>query len=126
MFLKITTITKKYRLKLNNLNGYKAVLLLSALFIAGPIMAQSRTVKKATQKQEKTQEQQKKDDEKARQKGIKEHMDHQSNATKKQMKQTNKSAKKINSQNQDNFFERLIHKRNQKAKAKKRSLHRQH
>ncbi len=87
-------------------------------------MAQTRTVKKATKKQEKVEEQQKKDDEKARQKGIKEHYERQSDYTKGQMKQSGKNSKKFNSESKDGFFKNWINMRKHKSEAIKRSRNR--
>lgn len=87
-------------------------------------MAQSRTVKQATKKQEKLDEKQKKDDEKARQKGIKQHVDRQSDPTQERMKQSNKTAKKFNTESKENFFERWANRRKQKSESIKRSRHR--
>lgn len=84
-----------------------ALLLLNAGCLFKPRTA-SRTVYKAEAKAEKVKEQQKKDFEKAKKKDIKRRFEMQTPKTKERMKGTRKSAKRINDQNHDPFFKRIL------------------
>jgi hypothetical protein len=68
----------------------------------------AQTAHKAEVKAEKVKEQQKKDFEKAKKKDVKRRFEMQTPKTKERMKGTRKEAKRINDQNHDPFFKRIL------------------